>query len=330
MRTNLCDLIGIDLPLIQAPMGSASCPALAAAVSNAGGLGMLALSWTKPTDVRRIVRETQSLTKRPFGINLVLDWSQEERLAICLEEQVRVISLVFGNALPFVERIHSAEALVCVTVGSAEDARAAVASGVDFIVAQGWEAGCHVAGQVAMLPLIRAVVTAVAPVPVVAAGGIADGAGLAAALVLGASGAWIGTRFLASQEAAIHPRFRDLLLASTETDTVFTKLFDVGWPGRQHRVLRNKTVTAWQAAGGPPSGQRPGEGELVGTSPSRGPILRYQSTTPPADATGDIDAFSLFAGQSVWALDKIQPAAAIVREIATDAESALRRYLATQ
>ena len=189
MKTDLCDLLGIDLPIIQAPMGSASCPALASAVSNAGGLGMLALSWTKPDAVRRDIRETRDLTQRPFGINLVLDWPQEERLAICLEERVPVISFFFGNALPFVEQIHSAGALVAVTVGSATEARAAAAGGVDFVVAQGWEAGGHVAGQVATLPLVRAVVTAVAPTPVVAAGGVADGPGLAAALVLGASGA---------------------------------------------------------------------------------------------------------------------------------------------
>ena len=146
MRTNLCDLIGIELPIIQAPMGSASCPALAASVSNAGGLGMLALSWTKPSDVRQIIRETQKLTQRPFGINLILDWPQEERLAICLEENIRVISFFFGDALPVVERIHAAGALVCVTVGSAEEAKIAVAGGVDFVVAQGWEAGGHVSG----------------------------------------------------------------------------------------------------------------------------------------------------------------------------------------
>lgn len=330
MRTDLCDLLGIDLPIIQAPMGSASCPALASAVSNAGGLGMLALSWTKPDAVRRVIRETRDLTQRPFGINLVLDWPQEERLAICLEERVPVISFFFGDALPFVDRIHSAGALVAVTVGSAADALAAAAGGVDFVAAQGWEAGGHVAGQVATLPLVRAVVTAVAPTPVVAAGGIADGPGLAAALVLGASGAWIGTRFMASKEAAIHPRFREMLLASKETDTVYTQLFDVGWPGRPHRVLRNKTVSDWETAGRPPSGQRPGEGEIVGTSRSRGPIMRYQSTTPPADATGDIEALSLFAGQSAGLLRKEQPAADIVREIAEGAEDALRRCSPTR
>jgi NAD(P)H-dependent flavin oxidoreductase YrpB (nitropropane dioxygenase family) len=330
MRTDLCDLIGIELPIIQAPMGSASCPALAAAVSNAGGLGMLALSWTKPSDVRQIIRETRNLTQRPFGNNLVLDWPQEERLAICLEEKVRVISLFFGSALPFVDRIHAAGSLACVTVGSAKEARTAVADGVNFVVAQGWEAGGHVSGQVATIPLVRAVVSAVAPTPVVAAGGIADGPGLAAVLVLGASAAWIGTRFMASQEAAIHPLFREMLISSNETDTVSTELFDVGWPGRPHRVLRNKTINAWEAAGRPPSGKRPGEGELLGKSQSRGPIVRYQSTTPPADATGDIEAFSLFAGQSVGLVRKMQPAAEIVREIAEGAEIALRQFSARQ
>ena len=207
--------------------------------------------------------------------------------------------------------------------------RFAVEGGIDFVVAQGWEAGGHVSGQVATLPLVRTTVEAVAPVPVIAAGGIADGPGLAAVLVLGAAGAWIGTRFMASQEAAIHPRFREMLLASKETDTIYTQLFDVGWPGRPHRVLRNKTVTAWEAAGSPPSSERPGEGELVGTSKSRGPIVRYQSTTPPLDADGDIEAFSLFAGQGVGLLSKEQSAADIVHEISQEAEAALHRLSPT-
>ena len=326
MKTVFCDLVGIESPIVQAPMGSASCPALAGAVSNAGGLGMLALSWTKPADIRHVVRETKSLTPKPFGVNLILDWEQEDRLAICLEEKVPVISFSFGNALPLIERVHSAGSLVCVMVGSAQEAQTAVEGGVDFVVAQGWEAGGHLTGQVATLPLVRAVVKEVDPFPVVAAGGIADGAGLAAALVLGASAAWIGTRFMACPEAAIHPQFRERLLASRETDTVYTQLFDVGWPNQAHRVLRNKTIDTWEAAGRPPPGKRPGEGEPVGTSASRGPIVRYQTATPPSDAEGDIEAFSLFAGQSVGGLSTMLPAADIVSEIVKDAEAALRRF----
>jgi NAD(P)H-dependent flavin oxidoreductase YrpB (nitropropane dioxygenase family) len=211
-------------------------------------------------------------------------------------------------------------------VGSAAAARRAADCGVDIIVAQGWEAGGHVRGTVATMPLIPAVVDAVSPVPVVAAGGIADGRGLAAALALGASGAWIGTRFLASQEAAIHPRYRELLLSASENDTVFTQeLFDIRWPKAPHRVLRNKTVDAWEAAGCPPSGKRPGEGEVIATSRTAGAIVRYQSYTPGEDAEGDIDAMSLWAGQSVGLVSKLTPAGTIVREIADEARMILRR-----
>ncbi len=211
------------------------------------------------------------------------------------------------------------------TVGSAADARSAVDAGVDVVIAQGWEAGGHVRGTVASMPLIPAVVDAVAPAPVVAAGGIADGRGLAAALALGAAGVWIGTRFLASDEAAIHPRYRERLLQAVETDTVYTEnLFDVRWPNAPHRTLRNQTVEAWEAAGRPRSGERPGEGDVIGTSRSGGPIVRYQSYTPGADAEGEIDAMSLWAGQGVGLVRKTQPAGEIVREIVEQARSIMR------
>jgi len=156
--------------------------------------------------------------------------------------------------------------------------------------------------------------------------GIADGRGFAAALALGASGAWIGTRFLASNEVAIHPHYRKRLLEATEDDTVYLEeLFDIGWPRAPHRVLRNSTVAAWETAGRPPTGTRPGEGEVVATSKSRGPIVRYRSYTPGADAEGDIDALSLWAGQSVALVHKVQPAAEIVREIVSEAQTILRR-----
>jgi nitronate monooxygenase len=139
-----------------------------------------------------------------------------------------------------------------------------VECGVDVVIAQGSEAGGHVRGKVATMPLIPAVVDAVGPVPVIAAGGIADGRGLAAAMALGASGAWIGTRFLASNEAVIHPHYRERIFRATENDTVYLEeLFDIGWPKAPHRVLRNSTVAAWEAAGRPVTGQRPGEGQVV-------------------------------------------------------------------
>src|SRR5215211_2069967 len=294
MKTILCEHLGIDVPIIQAPMGGAVGPTLAAAVSNAGGLGMLVLWRAELESMRRQIRETRSLTQRPFGVNLNLDFPQEDRVAVCVEERVPVISFFWRDPAALVTRAKAGGAIIMHTVGSAEDARRAVDCGVDIVVAQGWEAGGHVRGDIATLPLVPTVVDAVSPTPVVAAGGIADGRGLAAVLALGASGAWIGTRFLASEEAAIHPHYRERVLRAHVEDTVHCEeLFDVGWPKAPHRVLRNKTVVAWESAGRPPSGQRPGEGEVVATSRTSGEIRRYQSYTPGIDAEGDIEALSL-------------------------------------
>jgi nitronate monooxygenase len=324
MKTTLCTRLGIEVPIIQAPMGGAVGPALASAVSNAGGLGMLALWYADAETMRKQIRETRALTSKPFGVNLNLEFPQDERLDVCLAEKVPVISFFWREPGALVRHAKEAGAIVLHTVASANMARRAVESGVDVVVAQGWEAGGHVRGTVATLPLIPAVVDVVGATPVVAAGGIADGRGLAAVLALGAAGAWIGTRFLASREATIHPCYRERLLSATEDDTVFLEeLFDVGWRKAPHRVLRNKTIETWEAAGRPPSGARPGEGEVIASSRSDGEIVRYQSCTPGTDAEGDIDALSLWAGQSVGLVSEIKPAGEIVCEIVAQAQSTL-------
>ncbi len=328
LSTPLCPLLGIDLPIIQAPIGSATTPALAAAVSNAGGLGMLAVTWQNINELRHILRSTRRLTDRPFGVNLVLHWPPVERLAVCLEEGVPVVSFFWGDPAPYVARVHAAGALVLHTVASAAEARQAVAAGVDVVVAQGWEAGGHVWGRVAALPLIPCVVDAVAPAPVVAAGGIADGRGLAAALVLGAAGAWMGTRFLLSEEAAAHDVYKDHLGRATETDTLYTTLFDGGWPDAPHRALRNSTVRRWEAAGSPLSGRRPGEGETVAVDAGGRPVDRYGDTLPLVGMTGELEALALYAGQSVGLADRRLPAARIVRDVADEATATLRRCAA--
>jgi len=326
MKTALCTRLGIEFPIIQAPMAGAVGPMLAAAVSNAGGLGMLALWRASGEAMRRQIKEVRSLTSRPFGVNLNLDFPQQERLAICLEEGVPIISFFWQDPSALVPSAKGGNVIVMHTVGSAADAKRAVDCGVDIVIAQGWEAGGHVRGTVATMPLIPAVVDAVSPTPVVAAGGIADGRGLAAALALGAAGAWIGTRFLASREAAIHARYRERLLAANESDTVYLEnLFDAGWPNAPHRTLRNQTVDVWEAAGRPASGKRPGQGEVIATSRSIGPIVRYQSYTPGADSEGDIDAMSLWAGQSVGLVSRLQPARDIVHEIVDQAQLILRQ-----
>ena len=239
LQTSLCSLLNIELPIVLAPMGGVVSPALAAAVSNAGGLGMLPLTWRNLEEVRRIIRQTRQLTDRPFGVNLILHLSQQERLKVCLEEGIRVVSFFWADRSPYIAAVHAAGSLVMHTVGSAAEARRVHDVGVDILVAQGWEAGGHVWSQVATLPLVPCVVDAVAPAPVVAAGGIADGRGLAAVLALGAAGASMGTRFLASQEADAHPVYKQKILQAVETDTVYSLLFDGGWPDAPHRTLHN-------------------------------------------------------------------------------------------
>jgi nitronate monooxygenase len=314
MRTPLCDLFGIEQPIVQAPMGGPAVPAFAAAVSNAGALGMLALSWSE--DAGAAVQGLRGLTGNPFGGNFGLHLDQHARLDAALEAGLRIVSLFWGDPGPYVERIHAADALLVHTVGSAEEAKRAVAAGVDVVVAQGFEAGGHVWGQVGTLALVPAVVDAVDPTPVIAAGGIGDARGVAAVFALGAQAAWVGTRFLLAEEAPVHAHYRQRLIEADETDALwFADLFDGGWPSAPHRALRNATIDAWEAAGRPPTGARPGDGDQIATSSNGSGIRRYASLTPAAGMEGDIDAMSLWAGQSVALVHKVEPAAAIVAEL---------------
>jgi nitronate monooxygenase len=312
VRTALCDLLGIDHPIVQAPM--AAVPQLAAAVSNAGALGMVTLTWSNPAG--DVVRETAALTDRPFGGNLVLASDQHRRLDEALEAGLRIVSFFFGDPGGYVEQVHDANGLVLHTVGSAEEARRSVASGVDVVVAQGWEAGGHVRSQVATLPLVPAVVDAVAPVPVIAAGGIGDARGVAAVLALGAQAAWLGTRFLLAQEMPVHEEYRRRLLNAVETDAQwYPDLYEVGWPNAPHRALRNSTAELWEAAGRPPAGSRPGEGDVIAHFASGEAIVRYEPAPPMVGTTGDIEALSMWAGQSVALVRQPQSAAGIVAEL---------------
>lgn len=322
----LLEKLGVDVPIVQAPMGGAAGPELAAAVSNAGALGSLPLWAADAAAMRGAIGAVRALSSRPFMVNLNVTTPQEERLALCLDEGVPVISFFWGEAPELVERARLAGATVMQVVASAREARQAVECGADIVVAQGWEAGGHVRGMTATMALVPAVADAVGRTPVVAAGGIADGRGVAAALALGAAGVWVGTRFLAAREAAIHPEYRRRVIAAGESDTVWLEtLFDGGWPDAPHRVLRNSTVEAWEAAGRPPPGMRPREGEVVARSESRGDIRRYESVTPRADAQGDVEAMPLWAGQGVGLACQAMAAADIVREMQEDARSVLRR-----
>jgi nitronate monooxygenase len=229
---------------------------------------------------------------------------------------LRIVSFLWGDASDYIKRVHDAGGIVLHTVGTAEEARRAVGSGADVIVAQGLEAGGHVWGTVGTLPLVPAVVDAVAPVPVIAAGGIGDGRGVAAVLALGAQAAWLGTRFLLAREMPIHEDYRRRVIAASETDAhLYPNLYEVGWPDSPHRALDNSTARAWEAAGRPPLAQRPGYGDVIAHFASGEAIVRYEPAPPMAGTTGDIEALSMWAGQSVALARQTQSAADIVAEL---------------
>jgi nitronate monooxygenase len=311
-RTPLCESFGIEHPIILAPL--AADPRLPAAVSNAGGLGQMGLWWAD--DAGAIVAETAALTDRPFAGNFVLTSDQHRRVDQALAAGLKIVTFLWGDPEPYVDAVHQAGGLVVHTVGSSEEARRAVGVGVDIIVAQGWEAGGHVWGGVATLPLVPAVVDAVSPVPVIAAGGIGDARGVAAVLALGAQAAWLGTRFLLAEEMPIHDEYARLLINARETDAEwFPNLYEVGWPNSPHRALHNSTAQMWEQAGKPPPGSRPGEGEVIAHFPSGEPIVRYAPAPPLVGTTGEVEALSLWAGQSVGLAKQREPAADIVAEL---------------
>ena len=322
-RARVRELLGIELPLVQAPIGSATSVELAASVSEAGALGTLAVSWRGERQMRELLGRLRASTDRPWAVNLVLESDQHGRLEACLEEGARIVSLFWGDPQPYIADVHAAGGVVLHTVGDVEEARRAVDAGADAIIAQGWEAGGHVRGTVATMALVPAVVDAVGgDVPVLAAGGIADGRGLAAALALGAGGAMLGTRFLLTHESDTHGAYRAALSQATITDTVYSTLFDGGWPDAPHRVLRNGTVSAWEQAGCPPSGDRPAEGEVIARRRNRD-IARYSDDMPTADTEGEVEDLALYAGQSAGLAAGVEHAGALVRRIAAEADAIL-------
>jgi NAD(P)H-dependent flavin oxidoreductase YrpB (nitropropane dioxygenase family) len=320
-------------------MGSVAGPDLVAAVSEAGGFGVLGVSGAPPDAVRARIDSTRALTDRPFGVNVIVDeagWaaSDEDRelvraeVAAAMDARVAAVVLFWGDPAPYVEAAHAHGVQLILQVGSVDEAAAAAAAGVDAVIAQGVEAGGHVRGTTSIWELLPAVVAAVSPLPVLASGGIGDGAGIARALGLGAQGVSLGTRFVASDESRAHPDYKRRIVESSAKDTVYTEdLYDIGWPDAPTRTLRNRTFDEWDAAGRPAPGHRPGEGSSVGTmllsSGETFELPRYAGAgSPLVGFEGDLDYPALWAGESVGVVNDVLPAAEIVRRLAEDAAAA--------
>lgn len=335
LRTPLCLQLGIEYPVLSVGFGPGARAELVSAVSNAGGFGVLGASGMRPDAIRAEIERTRTLTDRPFGANVIIDEEDEgdreiilEGVRAAIDERVAAVVLFWGDPAPYVEEARCSGVRVLIQVGSLEEAEAAAAAGVDAVIAQGVEAGGHVRGTTSIWELLPRTVEAIAPVPVLASGGIGDGAGLARAVVLGAQGVSLGTRFVASDEANVHPDYKRRIVESTAGDTVYTEdLYDVWWPDAPHRTLRNQTLVEWEASGRPPPGQRPCEGVPVGTRVSatgeRFEWPRYAVGMITPDFEGDVEYPPMWAGESCSVVNDVKPAGDIVRDLMREAKAAL-------
>ena len=317
LRTPVCETLGIDAPIGSAGMaGGTAGPELAAAVSNAGGLGGLGgIDRGGPEEIRSRIQRTRELTQRPFSVNV---WVHILGVApgfldVCIEERVPSVTLSFGDATPYVGRLREAGIKVIHQVQTVAGAQSAAAAGVDAIIAQGGEAGGHT-GSVATVALVPQAVDVAGGIPVLAAGGIADGRGLVAMLALGAQGVVMGTRFVCAEEATppAHAH-RERIVAATADDTVFTDVFDIvdgmRWPDGIHgRSILTQFAAEWHGR----------EDELLR---QREAILA--SSGVPGEAPAN--AQSAYAGQSAGLVRDVKPAAAIIRDIMAEAEAVLAR-----
>ena len=321
-------LFNLKYPIFQAPTGSIAVPELCAAVSAAGGLGAMALTWANPEEAARQIRQVLERTKNPFQVNFALAFPPIS-LEAALEAGAPVVTFSWGDPRPHLSKVRAVGAKFGIQVTTGEGARRALQYQPDFLICQGVEAGGHVQATQSLWQVLTEVVLAADKVPVIAAGGIGDGDGIGKALNAGATGAMLGTRFVATIESGAHPEYKRKLLESSVTQTALTVCFDGNWPYAAQRVLRNPTLEAWEAAGCPPKGQRPGEGEVVGLSANGEAIYRYEDTAPRVGFTGDALDMCCYAGTSVSFVNDLPSATDLVPRLWAETQNYLDRQSRT-
>ena len=310
--TELTAAFGLQHPIVLAPMGGVSGGRLAAAVSNAGGLGLVGGGYGDREWLSRELETVKSATTRPWGAGFIT-WSIGPGiLEFALGPGPDAIMLSFGDPRPHANAIKSSGCKLICQVQGLDEARLAREAGADFVVAQGTEAGGH-GGERATFPLVPAIVDFVAPTPVIAAGGVVDGRGLAAALMLGAHGALMGTRFYASTESLGHDAAKQRIVGAQGGETARTRVFDIvrdyPWPAQYTgRALRNRFMARWNGR----------DDDLVAVLDTESPAYRR------ATLDGDFETAMVWAGEGVDLIGSIEGAATLVSRIAADAEMHLR------
>lgn len=318
IHTRICDLLEIVHPIILGGMGTATTAPLVAAVSNAGGFGTLGTSAFNAATLDKEIASILERTEKPFGINHLLFQIREDMFTVTLNAKPTVAAFAWArkdqDLREYFERAHDVGCRVMYMAGEVPEALRGADAGADVIVAQGTEAGGHV-GWMASLPLLPMMVKAVAPLPVLSAGGIADGRGLAAALALGAEGVLLGTRFMATPEAPIHPNFKQAIVESDGHDTVLTEIPDLAsqrvWPGAMSRAKRNGFIERWS-------------GREWALRQNAQEIGRQVAA---ARAAGDIDNASLSFGQDAGLISSIKNVREVIQEIVGEAEAIIKDRL---
>ncbi len=318
IRTPICDLLDIEHPIALGGMGSATSPPLVAAVSRAGGLGALGCHYLTPEQIRARTEAIRRETNKPFGVNFLLFDLREDSFETALELRPSVMQFAWArpdqDLKSYFDRAHRAGCKVTHMAGGVLEAVRAAEAGADVIIAQGTEGGGHV-GWMASMPLIPMVVDAVSPIPVLAAGGFADGRGLVAALALGADGILLGTRFLATEESPLHPNFKQAIVDSDGHDTQLSEIPDIAaglvWPGAMTRSRRNRFIERWAGR------------EWV----LRQSRAEARAKLQAARETGDVDEGPLSMGQDAGLIHDIPPAGDVVTRIAHEANEILARKL---
>jgi nitronate monooxygenase len=300
-------MFGLRHPIALAPMGRVAGGRLAAAVSEAGGLGLVGGGYGEPAWLRAELGLVKALTRRPWGVGLIT-WSVDRSIVeLILGFEPHAVMLSFGDPGPYAPLVRSAGSKLVCQVQDLEGARQAQAAGAHLIIAQGTEAGGHGGGR-ATLPLVPAVVDAVAPTPVIAAGGIADGRGLAAALMLGAAGVLIGTRFYASEESLAHAQAKQRIVEAQDLATARTRVFDevrgLGWPAAYSgRALRNRFLQRWEG--------------------HHADLPAHAAAYQKAVRDGDFDTAAVWAGEALDLVRAVERAPALVERIGAEARALL-------
>lgn len=292
----LMGLFGLRYPIFMGPSGGLD---LASVVSRVGAMGCIALWRSTPDAAHEDVTQLRSQTKQPFVVNYVLAF-EPTSLQRALDAGAPVVGFSWGvPTKTLTAAIRNAHAKFGVQVGTAEGARAALDLGADYLVCQGSEAGGHVQSSTPLYELLPKVLEEAKHIPVLATGGIGNGRGIRKALLAGASGAVLGTRFVATEESTAHADYKNAIVRAHAKDTALSVCFQDGWTGATHRTLRNGTLDHWEAAGCPPVGKRPGEGDVVATRADGTKVVRYNSRSPQRGAEGTITDLAMFAGQGV-------------------------------